>query len=87
MTVGENELAPPVPALFSVGCGAFDDGDAGALELCDGVLVSAGFSLVSLLQALSAPMPTMAAAPATRANCRVTVEAMRFPTLRFQVPD
>lgn len=69
LAVGENELAPP-PTAFSVG--------DGALELFDGAVVSAGFSLV-VLQALSAPIPTMAAAPAISAICRVNFDAMSFP--------
>ncbi len=49
---------------FSVG-----DGAAGALLSDDGALVSAGFSLV-LLHAVSEPIPTIAAAPATTATRR-----------------
>lgn len=64
LTVGENELLLPAPTFFSVGCGALDDGDAGALDAFDGAVVSAGFSLVALLHAVSAPIPTIAAAPA-----------------------
>lgn len=76
-TVGENELLPPGPTFFSVGEGAFVVGEAGALEL-DGAFVSVGFSLVSLLQALSAPIPTMATPPATSANCRVKRDRMMW---------
>lgn len=65
VTVGEKDLLPPGPAFFSVGSVAAE-GDSGAL-LCDGDFVSAGFSLVSVLQAVRAPMPTTAAAPATSA--------------------
>jgi hypothetical protein len=60
-TVGENELEPP-PTAFSVGEGALDDG------ALDGAVVSAGFSLVPVLQAVSAPIPTMARPPAARAS-------------------
>ena len=67
LTVGENELLPPGVRFFSVGAGAF--GDAGALELGEGAVVSAGFSFV--VHAVSAPIPTRAAAPAASANCRV----------------
>ena len=80
LTVGENELAPP-PTAFSVGEGALDD----APELCDGAVVWAGFSLVPVLQALSAPIPTMAAAPAARASWRVNVDDMLSPC--FQCPN
>lgn len=76
VTVGENEFAPP-PTAFSVGDGAL--GDAGALELCDGAVVSAGFSLVPVLQALNAPIPTMAIAPVASANRRVNVDDMVIP--------
>jgi len=62
LIVGENEFGPPT--LFSVGA------TAGALELGDGAVVSAGFSLV-LLHAVRVPMPTSAAAPAARAIWRV----------------
>jgi hypothetical protein len=65
-TVGENELFPPGLRFFSVGTGAF----AGALELTDGTVVSAGFSFV-LLHAVRVPMPTSAAAPAVSAIWRV----------------
>lgn len=71
LTVGEKELGPPTD--FSVGEGTFDEG---APEVWVGAVVSAGFSLVSLLQALSAPIPTIAAAPATSANFRVNDERM-----------
>jgi hypothetical protein len=64
LTVGENELFPPGPTAFSVGDGAFV-GVAGALELGD--FVSVGFSLVSVLHAVSAPIPTSATAPAASA--------------------
>ena len=74
-TVGENELLPPGPTFFSVGDGALELGEAGALD-CVGAVVSAGFSFVSLLQALSAPIPTMATAPVASANCRVKDDRM-----------
>ncbi|MCB0933577.1 MAG: hypothetical protein KDB71_16985 [Mycobacterium sp.] len=64
LTVGENEL-PPRVTFFSVGCGAL----AGALELGEGDLVSAGFSFEE--HAVSDPMVTRAAAPVASANCRV----------------
>ena len=67
LTVGENELLPPGVRFFSVGAGEF--GDAGALELGDGAVVSAGFSLVE--HAVRVPIPTRAAAPAASAICRV----------------
>ena len=51
LTVGENEVAPRV-TFFSVGCGAL----AGALELGEGDLVSAGFSFEE--HAVSDPMVT-----------------------------
>jgi hypothetical protein len=38
--------------------------------------LSAGFSFVSVLQALNAPIPTMATAPAASANCRVKDDRM-----------
>lgn len=75
LTVGENELLPPGPTAFSVGDGALLDGEAGAL-LWVGAVVSAGFSLESELQALSAPIPTMAAAAAVSANFRVKDDRM-----------
>ena len=75
LTVGVNELLPPGPAAFSVGDGALD-GEAGALELWVGAVVSAGFSFVSELQALSAPIPTMAAAPVAKASFRVKDDLM-----------
>lgn len=68
LTVGEKELFPPGVRFFSVGAGAF--GDAGALELADGAVVSAGFSFEPL-HAVSAPIPTIATAPVASANCRV----------------
>ncbi|WP_371411267.1 hypothetical protein, partial [Mycobacterium sp. shizuoka-1] len=58
-TVGENELGPPGPTAFSVGDGVTAD---------DGVVVvedGASFSLE--LQAVSAPIPTIAAPPAKSA--------------------
>lgn len=61
LTVGEKELLPPGPTDFSVG-----DGDAGALELGDEG-ASVGLSLVDVLQAVSAPIPTMATPPAASA--------------------
>ena len=65
-TVGEKELLPPGPTDFSVGAGAFD-GEAGALELGDEG-ASVGLSLVDVLQAVSAPIPTMATPPAASAS-------------------
>ena len=50
--------------FFSVGDGV---GDA---LLCEGAVVSAGFSLVLVLHAVSEPMPAIAAAPATSATRR-----------------
>ena len=44
----------------------FSVGDGEAL-LCEGAVVSAGFSLVLVLHAVNEPMPAMAAAPATTA--------------------
>ena len=82
-TVGVNELLPPGPTAFSVG-----DGLAGALD-CVGAVVSAGFSLVSELHALSAPIPRMATAPAARAKCRVTCDRMinfLLPALETGLP-
>ena len=58
LTVGENELLPPT--FFSVGEGALE-----AL-LSEDSMVLAGFSLVVLLHAVSAPMLRMAAAPAAK---------------------
>ena len=58
---------------FSLG-----DGGVVADELV-GTGVSAGFSLVSLLQAVSDPIPTIASAPAARASCRVNVDDMLSP--------
>ena len=62
LTVGENE-GPAGPTAFSVGVGAFDGalvaGDDGA---------SVGLSLVAVLQAVRAPIPTMATAPVASAN-------------------
>jgi hypothetical protein len=75
LTVGVNELLPPGPAAFSVGDGALD-GEAGAPEVWVGALVSLGFSLVSELQALSAPIPTMATAPVAKASFRVKDDRM-----------
>lgn len=69
LTVGEKELFPPGPTAFSVGDGAFD-GEAGALELGDEG-ASVGLSLVDVLQAVSAPIPTMATPPAASASCLV----------------
>ena len=66
LTVGEKELLPPGPTDFSVGDGAFD-GEAGALELGDEG-ASVGLSLVDVLQAVSAPIPTMATPPAASAS-------------------
>ena len=65
LTVGEKELAPPGPTDFSVGAGA-----AGALELGEEG-ASVGLSLVGVLQAVSAPIPTMATPPAASASCLV----------------
>ena len=66
VTVGEKELLPPGPTDFSVGDGAFD-GDAGALELGDDG-ASVGLSFVAVLQAVRAPIPTMATPPAANAS-------------------
>ena len=78
MTDGENEL-PPGETAFSVGCGGLLVDGAGALELCDGAMVSAGFSLVPELHAVRPPIPITAAAPAARAIRRVRVEAISIP--------
>ena len=75
LTEGVKEFGPPT--AFSVGDGALDV--AGALDCDDGAFVSVGFSLVSELQALSAPIPTIASAPAASANCRVNVDAIVSP--------
>ena len=61
LTVGENELPPPGDIAFSVG-----DGAGALVEV--GVVVVDGDSLAFELQpAVSAPIPTIAAAPASRA--------------------
>lgn len=60
-TVGENELGPPGPTAFSVG--ATDDDT----DVEDGVVDVVGASFSLLLQAVSDPIPTMAAAPANSA--------------------
>jgi hypothetical protein len=52
------------------------DGEAGEPEVWVGALVSLGFSLVSELQALSAPIPTMATAPVAKASFRVKDDRM-----------
>ena len=57
----------------------FSVGDGVAL-LCDGAVVSAGFSLVLELQAVSEPIPAMAAAPATRATRRDKRDDHIIPT-------
>lgn len=62
--VGEKEFDGPGRTAFSVGAGAFV-GVAGALEPGD-FAGSAGFSF-SVLHDASAPIPTTAAAPATKA--------------------
>ncbi|AKK28294.1 hypothetical protein [Mycobacterium sp. EPa45] len=59
LTVGENELGPPGDTAFSVGDGATED---------DGVVVvDDGASFAFWLQAVSAPIPTIAAPPAKSA--------------------
>ena len=86
-TVGEKELLPPGPTDFSVGDGAFD-GEAGALELGDEG-ASVGLSLVAVLQAVSAPIPTMATPPAAsasflvkRADIMVSIPCFPGPFIR-----
>lgn len=76
MTEGVNEPTD----FFSVG-----DGVAEAL-LSEGALVSAGFSLVPVLQAVREPMPAIAAAPATRATRRVKRDDHIVPTPYFPAP-
>lgn len=83
LTVGENE-GPAGDTAFSVGAGAFD-GDSGALEAGDDG-ASLGFSLVSLLHAVRVPMPTMATAPAARANCLVKRPDKIIEIPRFLCP-
>ncbi|WP_353612233.1 hypothetical protein [Mycobacterium sp. M26] len=58
-TVGENELLPPGPTAFSVG-----DTDGADVDV---VVLVAGASFSLGLQAVSAPIPTIAAPPAKRA--------------------
>jgi len=86
-TVGEKELLPPGPTDFSVGDGAFD-GEAGALELGDEG-ASVGLSLVAVLQAVRAPIPTMATPPAAsasflvkRADIMVSIPCFLGPSIR-----
>jgi hypothetical protein len=59
LTVGENELGPPGATAFSVGDGVTDDDD--------GVVVVDGLSLAFELQAVNAPIPTIATPPAKSA--------------------
>jgi hypothetical protein len=59
LTVGENEFAPPGDTAFSVGDGETDDGVV--------VVVVVGASFSFGLQAVSAPIPTIAAPPAKSA--------------------
>lgn len=65
LTVGENELGPPGPTAFSVGVGVTDD------VVVVVVVVVAGLSLALELQAVNAPIPTIAAPPAKSAIWRV----------------
>jgi hypothetical protein len=82
LTVGEND-GPAGDTAFSVGVGAFE-GDAGALEAGDDG-ASVGLSFVAVLQAVRAPIPTMATAPAASAHCLIKrVDDMIFPC--FPVP-
>ena len=82
MIVGEND-GPAGDTAFSVGVGAFE-GDAGALEAGDDG-ASVGLSLVAVLQAVRAPVPTIATAPTASAHCRAKrADAMIFPC--FLVP-
>ncbi|SBS77592.1 hypothetical protein MHPYR_450035 [uncultured Mycobacterium sp.] len=62
LTVGENELGSPGPTAFSVGDGVTAD---------DGVVVVDGLSFAFELQAVNAPIPTIAAPPAKSAIWRV----------------
>ncbi|SBS72637.1 hypothetical protein MHPYR_140088 [uncultured Mycobacterium sp.] len=64
LTVGVKELGPPGDTAFSVGDGA------GALVVVVGVVLS-GALFLSLPQAVSVPMPTIASPPAKSAICRV----------------
>ena len=57
-TVGENEFGPPGATALSVG-----DTD-GATDVDDGVVLVDGASFSLELQAVSAPIPTIAAPPA-----------------------
>jgi hypothetical protein len=59
LTVGEKEFGPPGPTAFSVG-----EAD-GVTD--DGVVVVDGASFAFELQALSAPIPTIATPPAKSA--------------------
>ncbi|WP_323055684.1 hypothetical protein [Mycobacterium pinniadriaticum] len=58
LIVGENELLPPGATAFSVGDGTTAD---------DGVVVVEGASFSLELQAVRAPIPTIAAPPAKSA--------------------
>jgi hypothetical protein len=60
LTVGENELLPPGPTAFSVG-------DTAGADVDDGVVLVAGASFSFGLQAVSAPIPMIAAPPAKTA--------------------
>lgn len=83
LSVGEKELVGPGRTAFSVGAGAFV-GVAGALEPGD-FDGSAGFSF-SVLHDASAPIPTTAAAPVTKAIRLVKrVDNMLFSHFRYPI--
>ena len=83
MTVGEKELVGPGRTAFSVGAGAFV-GVAGALEPGD-FDGSAGFSF-SVLHDASAPIPTTATAPVTKAIRLVKrVDNIVFPHFLYPI--
>lgn len=61
LTVGENELPPPGATAFSVG-------DTDGADVDDGVVLVDGASFSFGLQAVNAPIPMIAAPPASKAN-------------------
>jgi hypothetical protein len=73
LIVGENELFPPGPTAFSVGeIGAVLDADGAVVA---GVVVVVGSSLVLVEQpAVSVPITTREAPPATSARRRASCE-------------